>query len=65
MKLKSGFSFAFNWLRAGWHKFSGPITEQSQVKPKQSKIAFDIQLNIVLVYRIEEESTPLKVGAIL
>ena len=52
-------------MRAGWYKFSGPITEQSQVKPKQSKIAFDIQLNIVLVYRIEGESTPLKVGAIL
>ena len=52
-------------MRAEWQTFSGPIAEQSQVKPKQSKIAFDIQLNIVLVYRIEDESTPLKVGAIL
>ena len=26
------FIFASDWLR-GWRQFSGPITEQSQVKP--------------------------------
>ena len=51
----------------GWEPDGTSFLDQSQNKVKwnQSKIAFDIQLNIVLVYRIEEESTPLKVGAIL
>ena len=41
------FSFASNWL-GGWYEFSGPITKQSKVEPKQSQITIDTQLKIAL-----------------
>ena len=40
-------SLACDWLTER-HEFSGPITMQSKVKPMQSRITFDIQLNIAL-----------------
>ena len=46
-RMEIGFSFVFDWLRL-WHRFSGPITEQSKAKPKQSRITFETQLKIAL-----------------
>ena len=40
-------SLACDWLTER-HEFSGPTTMQSKVKPMQSRITFDIQLNIAL-----------------
>ena len=40
-----GFNFASHWLRE-WRKFSGPITEQSKAKTKQTRISVDSQLEI-------------------
>ena len=42
-----GFSFASDWLTK-WHEYSGPITERSKAKPRQSQITFDSQLKIAL-----------------
>ena len=46
-----GFSFTFDWLRL-WHEFSGPITQRSEAKPKQSSITFDTQLETALIKEI-------------
>ena len=46
-----GFSFTFDWLRL-WREFSGPITQQSKAKPKQSSITFDTQLETALTKEI-------------
>ena len=35
-----GFSFASDWLTK-WREYSGPITERSKAKPRQSQITFD------------------------
>ena len=35
---------ASDWLRE-WHKFSGPITEQSKAKTEQSQITVLLMLN--------------------
>ena len=43
-----GVNFASDWLME-WHKFSGPITEQSKAKPKKSWVTFDTQLKITLM----------------
>ena len=42
-----GFSFASDWLTK-WREYSGPITERSKAKPRQSLITFDSQLKIAL-----------------
>ena len=42
-----GFSFASDWLRE-WYEFSGPNTDQSNAKTKQSWITFDSQLTLSL-----------------
>ena len=42
-----GFSFASDWLTK-WREYSGPITERSKAKPRQSQITFDSQLKIAL-----------------
>ena len=46
-----GFSFASDCLR-GWRGFSKPITERSKAKPMQSRIKFDTQLKIVLLFSL-------------
>ena len=46
-RMEIGFSCVFDWLRL-WYRFSGPITEQSKAKPKQSRITFETQLKIAL-----------------
>lgn len=44
-----GFSFASDWL-SEWWRFSGPITEHCyQVKPKQSRVAFDTRLKTAVL----------------
>ena len=35
-----------------WREFSRPITELSEVKPMQSRITFDTQLKIGLLYYV-------------
>ena len=35
-----GFSFASDWLRE-WRKISGPITERSEAKLKQSRVTYN------------------------
>ena len=47
-QVEIGVNFASDWLME-WHKFSGPITEQSKAKPKKSWITFDTQLKITLM----------------
>ena len=37
----SVFSFVSDWSKE-WRESSGPITEQSYVKPKQSRVTFHI-----------------------
>ena len=43
---QTGWSFESDWF-SKWHEFSWPITELSELKPKQSQITFDTQLIIV------------------
>ena len=40
-----GFCLASDWFRA-WHDFSGPTTDRSKAKVKQSRITFDALLNV-------------------
>ena len=44
----TGFSFEFDWLRV-WRELSTPIREQSEGKPKKSRITFDAQLKIARI----------------
>ena len=46
-KSSVGFSFATDEMR-GWREFSGPITDQSLVKPKQSRFIFDTEFKFAL-----------------
>ena len=46
-KSSVGFSFATDEMR-GWREFSGPITGQSLVKPKQSRFIFDTEFKFAL-----------------
>ena len=41
------FIFASDWSRE-WRKFSGPITEQSTAKIKQSRVTFNTRLKIAI-----------------
>ena len=44
-----GFSFASDWLKK-WREISRPTTELSNAKPMQSRITFDTQLKITLIW---------------
>ena len=44
-----GFSFASDGLK-GWREFSRPIKERREAKPMQSRITFDTQMKIGLIY---------------
>ena len=46
-KSSVGFSFVTDEMR-GWREFSGPITGQSLVKPKQSRFIFDTEFKFAL-----------------
>ena len=46
-QVAGGFSFESDCLRK-WQELSGPIKEQTKVKPKHSRITFNTQLKTTL-----------------
>ena len=56
-----GFSFASDWLTK-WREYSGPITERSKAKPRQSQITFDSQLKLLFspIYITYRSILPIK-----
>ena len=43
-----GFDFTSDWLRK-WRKVFKPITKRINVKPKSTRITFDIQIKTTLL----------------